>query len=606
MAFINKDGLQHLTNQLVRAENIKVASLRGSNIKEVIDNIQRECDNVANPNTMIIENDISTFKIGQGKNINVSGDIEKGITSFTFQGKTYQNLCKSNIQFYTSDEKLYDIEYTTESNKVTNLTGENASWTYWGNSSLKLDLLQPKTKYTIFLKASDNLNNKIYFDLKQGNALLPLSNAVVLTKKGNYLCGTIETFNTDKFTKAEQIIYLWSPLPNKQGQTTTIYSDMILLAGDLSNINEKEIPNFFEEIKSSFEDNMVSIEIKSPNLANIATDNYLESTKGNFSISNVEPGEYTLSLKRNDESIKYNLLLRVDGEYKDIEGAGGLSTNICSFTIKEKGILRMNAYTNNIDISDIMLVKGKYNSLSMPKFTPYYIKHKLIDIKEPLRSLPNGICDEVVNNNGQWQLIRRVGKTTLNGTESDWASVYAFSKTNVFRKLLIEAKNTITSYDVIPDNFIVDKLPIVKYSTYNVTSAQTTSFSSLFNKNTYNATVIYINKNSSKSLPEFKQWLSQNPITVYYELVTPVIIPIEPLEFSIEPLSTIYINSNIAPSSTHTVILNRSGQIEQGIELIARLKYKVEELEKQYDNQLLNTQLLINTSKLNLQLKGDK
>ena len=94
MAFINKDGLQHLTNQLVRAENIKVASLRGSNIKEVIDNIQRECDNVAQPNTIQIENNVSIFKAGQGNNVNVSNDIEDGISFFTFKGKTYHNLVK--------------------------------------------------------------------------------------------------------------------------------------------------------------------------------------------------------------------------------------------------------------------------------------------------------------------------------------------------------------------------------------------------------------------------------------------------------------------------------------------------------------------------------
>ena len=44
------------------------------------------------------------------------------------------------------------------------------------------------------------------------------------------------------------------------------------------------------------------------------------------------------------------------------------------------------------------------------------LSHKTeILLDEPLRSLPNGVCDEIVDN----QLIRRVGKVVLNGSE-DW------------------------------------------------------------------------------------------------------------------------------------------------------------------------------------------
>ena len=48
-----------------------------------------------------------------------------------------------------------------------------------------------------------------------------------------------------------------------------------------------------------------------------------------------------------------------------------------------------------------MLVKGKFNQLSMPSFVPYNIRTKSIDIQEPLKSLPNGTYDEIKNNNGQ-------------------------------------------------------------------------------------------------------------------------------------------------------------------------------------------------------------
>ena len=125
MAFINKDGLQHLTNKLVKAENIKVASIRGSNIKEVIDNIQRECDNVAQPNTMQIENNVSNFKVGQGKNINVSNDIEDGISSFEFKGISYKNLCKDNVKYISSNDEYFSFEDNNDFMKIIKKDSKN-------------------------------------------------------------------------------------------------------------------------------------------------------------------------------------------------------------------------------------------------------------------------------------------------------------------------------------------------------------------------------------------------------------------------------------------------------------------------------------------------
>ena len=92
MGFLTKEGLQNLTNKLVQGDAIKVASHRGKNVKEVIDNIQRECENVALPNTMTLENRINEFKIGQGRDIDVSGDVEEGKVEVELKGKTYQNL----------------------------------------------------------------------------------------------------------------------------------------------------------------------------------------------------------------------------------------------------------------------------------------------------------------------------------------------------------------------------------------------------------------------------------------------------------------------------------------------------------------------------------
>ena len=91
------------------------------------------------------------------------------------------------------------------------------------------------------------------------------------------------------------------------------------------------------------------------------------------------------------------------------------------------------------------------------------------------------------------------------------------------------------------------------------------------------------------------EWLKVNPVTFIYELETPIITPIDPIEFDIKPLSSIVINSDVVPESIHTVQLNRAAQIERGIIEIAELKKRVNTLEATY-----NSYFLENYHKLNL------
>ena len=125
MGFLTKEGLQNLTNKLVQGDAIKVASHRGKNVKEVIDNIQRECENVALPNTMTLENRVSEFKVGKGRNVDVSGDVEEGKIEVELQGKTYQNLCRSNASASIQYMADYEIKDRANYLEVTRIAENN-------------------------------------------------------------------------------------------------------------------------------------------------------------------------------------------------------------------------------------------------------------------------------------------------------------------------------------------------------------------------------------------------------------------------------------------------------------------------------------------------
>ena len=608
MAFINKDGLQHLTNKLVKAENIKVASLRGSNIKEVIDNIQRECDNVAQPNTMQIENNVSIFKAGQGNNVNVSNDIEDGISSFTFKGKTYHNLVKDIQRIDKSkscDVEVVDkakISFTAKyKDNITGNTSNNRAVIV--TNSLK-KMLKISTTYTFIYKYT-LLNNPYNEDCQLGIAIdmwsQGLGSSDIIRQKGTSKMNItkMNTPSTDDLLSnvANNINFI-----NLKGRNSEWkIEDFMIFEGDYTQIPIEELPEFFEGIKSSFEDKTINIEIDDGNLANINTDNYNEEARGNFSIADIKEGTYSISLKRNNNTIGYNLKLYTNKQYEDI--VNGIYRDFATFSVKKSGILKMNAYTNNIEISDIMLVKGSFTESTMPTFKPYKKRKVLSDIQEPLRSLPNGVCDEIKIINDKYKLIRRIGSYTFTGNESfvlepiqsdSYCYYYHFGKS--FKKSI----NNEQAY-------ICDNLRTINYAyanTYpgkNIGSNSDHTFNFAIGKNEFGQ-----DKTQADVINLFKQWLKDNPTTVYYEMLEPEIIDISPLSFFSSQGSTINLNSDIAPNSTHTVVLNRSGQIEQSIELIAKLKNKIDNLEREYDNNLLNTQLQINNLKLNLKLKGDK
>lgn len=268
MGFLTKEGLQNLTNKLVQGDAIKVASSKGTTVKEVIDNIQRECENVALPNTMTLENRVSEFKVGKGRDVDVSGDVEEGKVEVELKGKTYQNLCYSKILLNSSSLSSYEIEDLEDRIKIVKNTDSIPSWTYFSNNSLKLNMIKPNTNYTLFFryKTSTPKNIFVYFMLGNStNSLCPGARAVNLYN--DIYMANIKTYSSfENINTNGQLIYFVDAQPINNCDWVEFYKDMILLEGDYSTIKSEELPQYFEGIKSSFEDGVVDVEVVGKNL----------------------------------------------------------------------------------------------------------------------------------------------------------------------------------------------------------------------------------------------------------------------------------------------------------------------------------------------------
>ena len=594
MGFLTKEGLQNLTNKLVQGDAIKVASHRGKNVKEVIDNIQRECENVALPNTMTLENRISEFKVGKGRDVDVSGDVEEGKVEVELQGKTWQNLTGFGASFQARHPSVFEKIDDEDSLLVKRISSDDSGWVYWCNDKLKRTLIKPDTKYTLLFKFDSNKNYNLQVGLRDGSSANLICNSISATRvfSNIYMAKLTTVSNFDGLGNA-QVIYFHSGIPSKKGDWSRYYKDMILLEGDYTQTPIEELPKYFEGIKSSFEDGVVDVEVTGKNLWSY--ENQLTFDVVSIPSIGLEQGVYKIT-SSNITGQKHN-----DSPYINFVDSKG---DTISATSLEKGTVMINRdvdkivlYSNGFDyvnsvgkfvtFGNFQLEKVPNKTFNPTPYEPYYKKKISFNIGEPLRSLPSGVCDEITDDG---RLIRRVGKVVFNGSEN-WSYPAGEIQGEVFAcfRALKTPRN----------NVHCDTLPSFDYAKYTDLQCIMTSNSSVI--------ISVLNKNlNTVDINGFRQWLSENPTTVYYELKTPIITSIEPMEFDVKPLATMTINSEIAPISNHKVILNRAGQIEQGIELIANLRNRVNTLESIYDSNLIATQYKLDNLKLNYELEREE
>ena len=154
-------------------------------------------------------------------------------------------------------------------------------------------------------------------------------------------------------------------------------------------------------------------------------------------------------------------------------------------------------------VTNIQLEEGTQAT----SYEPYYGSSKTVYLNSPLL---NG--DELLTKDGKLYHYHKMGMVVLDGSEN-WATGY---------------QNTNTSQFIVPSgngkgNAIVynDKFPFVISSSYELDIE-------MYHMNSTSLHVIGISKSklSTTDVAGFKQWLSENPTTVVYELAEPWYEPI--------------------------------------------------------------------------------
>lgn len=186
------------------------------------------------------------------------------------------------------------------------------------------------------------------------------------------------------------------------------------------------------------------------------------------------------------------------------------------------------------NLTNVMVVEG---NVLPTEFIPYQSHKTEILLNEPLRSLPNGVCDEIIGN----QLIRRIGKKVLDGSETWWKNWrYSDDKySSICRSDFGQKNNTIVLSNILPNISYVDAYysRVEGVGTYN-NKGREYSFTLCFNK-----------KDGYENASDI---LSDRPIEILYELAEPIIEEL-PNSITLQGFddTTMYIENSITPTVTY-------------------------------------------------------
>ena len=154
--------------------------------------------------------------------------------------------------------------------------------------------------------------------------------------------------------------------------------------------------------------------------------------------------------------------------------------------------------------------------------TAMYKKSNIKKISTTLRSLPNGVKDTVKKIGDKYYKIQRCGEYTITGNEAMKADQ---ENADTFKPMLITLLKALRAKDTGLNNF---EFYCNRLIVSNIYSADSVSHEGIYYS--VSATLhIRLAKSKAWDLTSFKNWVKDNPITIVYELESPIVTEIEDL-----------------------------------------------------------------------------
>ena len=295
---------------------------------------------------------------------------------------------------------------------------------------------------------------------------------------------------------------VYEPYTGGESSPNPDYPQMITTLKDSMKIVQTR-KNLFNTTNKEY--NLASLDIDISNNELLINGTSTGST-GKFVIAdnlNLKTSNYIFSFFAN------KIIPNLTFEFYDLED------NLCKFesannkmngsiAIQNQSIKKINAYSNGTQTFSHEIKLQIEEGTVATDYEEYKSNEYDIDLQDnELVKLTDDIKDTVdIDKSGNVSLNKRIGKVILNGTESWFLSnvgsyqVFGLTKSDVAKNILISDR--FTYYKQV--NNIKDR-------------------EGISNDNTKQR--IYISNGTSSTVEDFKAWLSENNVTVYYELAEP-------------------------------------------------------------------------------------
>ena len=461
---------------------------------------------VLSENTIMPNVEATTNKAGQKTALTklatkIVTDGTETVEFTKIKGRTLQNCYPEIVKnSFSNPEVSVENGYI-----VLQGTGEG-----YKNAFIHIDrcMIKPNTKYTIVVYVAENTLTKglVLSSTHQDDVFDSTSSTV-----GAGVVGTYKYLVTSK----SHLINTMFGLRAFSGLNATgkVRFKVMLLEGDYTNASTEELP-FVKGIESvgEKENNKVILTTVGKNLFNPlkCQDGVALSQQENLyndtSLFSSDPVQVIPNSKVVLTKVRWGWLL--DANHRKIGhtfGDNAYNQKILSIP-SNCHYIRVTS-----SISEKHSVQIEYGETAT-KYRPYKEYRQNIYLKNPLRGFPDGTCDEIRGN----KVIRKVGRLVVNGSE-------AWNASNT-------RSNTILFGCQIP-NIVVDKIggrmPICDKILPGRTQAALWSLDiegiSYADINSGHLRIsILKSKLPTQDREGFKTWLSQHPLTIYYELQSPI------------------------------------------------------------------------------------
>ena len=230
-----------------------------------------------------------------------------------------------------------------------------------------------------------------------------------------------------------------------------------------------------------------------------------------------------------------------------------------------------------------------------------------------LRSLPNGVCDTLNVETGEY--VQRIGEYVANGGGDEIWELYKRDNYSEWTTYQWKCKLTSLalgfSYKDQSSRAICDKLKFgtvgtdleEDYEHYRGIGADSNGNSSHF--------YIWLNQTKATTVEELKTHLQQDPITIQYQLAKPITktVDISGYPFAYKnghvQLSSGSIEQSLTPTIEYSVATNRNGQVRSNQKMVERHQKELDHLQAMVLANMVETQYRQTLMKLKNDLKSE-